>query len=199
MIKIFEILKKDKTWTVVAAIASSIAAIAALLAIFQTSSILKSERDFRRPYLKIYEATMQQVDKENTFTFKVALENIGIDPLRDPQMKLLVKNISLDKDLFGVFYSFADEVPPGGTLFFVRQDIKSSEITDNAYYVILAIRYKDPILKKDFAQIIFGKWRTGLTKLERVLVAQREDILKDQGLKFPLNDENIIKQIWKDK
>jgi len=138
MIKIFEILEKDKTWTVVAAIASSIAAIAALLAIFQTSSILKSERDLRRLYLKIYEITMQQVDKENTFTFKVALENIGIDPLRDPQMKLLVKNISLDKDLFRVFYSFADEVPPGGTLSFVRQDIKSSEIKDNAYYVILA-------------------------------------------------------------
>ncbi|MBW2641543.1 MAG: hypothetical protein JRE10_15655, partial [Deltaproteobacteria bacterium] len=191
------ILKKDKTWTVVAAIASSIAAIAALLAIFQTSSILKSERDFRRPYLKIYEATMQKIDKENTFTFKVALENIGIDPLRDPQMKLLVKNISLDKDLFNVFYSYAGDTPPGGTLSFVRRSIKSSEITDNAYYVILVFRYKDPILEKEFAQRYFLKWRTELIKLERVLVSKREDILKDQDLKLPLNDENIIKQIWK--
>ena len=36
-------------------------------------------------------------------------------------------------------------------------------------------------------------------RLERLFVAQRDAIVKDQNLDYPLTDSNLIKQIWKGK
>lgn len=195
--KIPEILRKDKTWTVVSAIASAIAAIAALLAITQTSSILESERELRRPYLTPYVAEMVKDDETDIFSFIVGLKNIGKNSLRDPEMKLLVKNNALDEDLFVKLFHFSSETPPGDTLSYRKTDIESSEIKHDSYYVLLAIRYEDPTLKRNFAQIFFYKWRTKLTKFERITIVERDEIMKDQGLELPFTYENISKQFWK--
>ena len=190
-------MKTDKIWTATSAVASAVAAIAAFLAIYQASLIFKAEREVRRPYLKIVKALMQKRENDKNYEFKIVLENIGINPLRDPKMKLLVKNHSLDEDLFGVAYAFADEIPTGGTLNFYRKNIKPNSKEEDLYYVILAVRYFDPILDKEFAQIFLHQWRSKSNMLERVLIPQRDNILEDQSLKLPLVDSNIIQQIWK--
>jgi hypothetical protein len=65
------------------------------------------------------------------------------------------------------------------------------------FYVILAVRYFDPILRKEFAQMFLQRWHPERDQLERILVQQRDEILKDQGLKYPLTDSNVIRQVWK--
>ncbi|MCR4320721.1 MAG: hypothetical protein NUV74_10360 [Candidatus Brocadiaceae bacterium] len=128
--KILDIFRKDKTWTAVAAIASAVAAFAAWQAIIQTNYTFES----RRPYLKTYDGTMQRIDETNNFSFKIGLEDIGMNPARDPEMRLVVINKTLNEDLFGVFYRFADDVPPSGNLSFARKDINPSRIKEDNYY-----------------------------------------------------------------
>jgi hypothetical protein len=60
------------------------------------------------------------------------------------------------------------------------------------FYVILAVRYFDPILRKEFAQMFLQRWHPERDQLERILVQQRDEILMDQGLKYPLTDSNVI-------
>jgi hypothetical protein len=191
------ILKSDKIWTMISAIASAIAAISACIAIIQVGLIFKTERESKRPYFEIVEATILKKEDGQKCEFKVALENIGINPAADPRIKILVKNKALNEDLFGIAYDFADEIPKGSKINFYRENIETNKNEEDWYYVILAVRYFDPILKKDFAQLFLQQWRSKTSNLERVLIPQRDTILENQKIEYPLTDSNVIKQIWK--
>ena len=162
------ILKNDKTYTVVAAVSSAIAAIFACIAVFQTGSIFEAEREAKRPYFKIKNGTLQKNQEEQKFDFKIVLENIGNNPAVDPRLKLLVKNYALNSDLFWVAYDFADEIPKGATIYFARNNIETTLKETTLYYVLLAVKYFDPILKKNFAQLFLFQYRFHENKLERI-------------------------------
>lgn len=197
--RIWDVLRKDRTWTVVATVCAMVAALAAGFSVWQAKLALQAEREAKRPYFKIKRAFMEKVQTDGTYRFEIVFENIGIHPARDPHVKLLVKDKKLENDLFGVAYAAAMDVPKNGTLFFRRENIRPQYLKEPIhYYVIYAVKYIDPILEKEFAQIFFMQWR-GPDKsknLEYVYIPQRDKIMKDQGLKHPIDDANIIKQIW---
>jgi hypothetical protein len=71
------------TWTVVTAIAGMVAAIAAMVAIWQTKTMRTQELMARSPYITFTDAGIKVLPESPPYRIQCTMANVGIEPACD--------------------------------------------------------------------------------------------------------------------
>lgn len=175
--KIVNFILSEKTWAIVATISGAIAAIAALLTVYQASSSSKEERESKRPYFTLSAPGIKPLPQSPPFRIQLTMNNIGVHPAYDLIGKVLIMEKSLtNPPAFTFDFSVANEIPAETPTPWYN-DALYLPANVPPHYVVLAIKYYDPILKRFFTQMFFMKWDgviNGQTQPDFVHVSKEE-------------------------
>lgn len=157
-IKIASILSNEKTWAVVAAISGAVAAIAALLTVYHARTAWKEQIGANRPYFTIANPGIKLLPQSPPYRIQITMENIGVRPAYDLFGKIYIidKNLKSDPQ-FTFDFSIANEIPHETPTPWYN-DTLQLQTNVPPQYIVLAIKYKDPVVNKSFPQIFFMKW-----------------------------------------
>lgn len=86
------------------------------------------------------------------------MENIGIHPASDLSGKILIidKNLKSEPQ-YVINFSVANEIPIKTPTPWYNDDLYLP-VNVSPQYIVLAIKYNDPILNKSYQQMFFMKW-----------------------------------------
>ena len=156
--KIVKIISNEKTWAIIAVLSGTVASISALLIVLNVRATWKEQIEYNRPYFTITKQCINRLQQSPQYRMQFTLENIGVRPAYDLYGNIFV----LDKNLKGkpnyrFDLSIADEIPARISIPWYSDNII---LPGNlpAQYIVYAIEYRDPILKKYFDQIFYMKW-----------------------------------------
>ncbi len=157
--KQISLLTNEKTWTVITALAGAIAAIMAMLTVYHSRVSWQEERGSKRPFFVVEEPGIRVLAKSPPYRIQVTIKNIGIHPATEFEGRILI----LKSDLSGqpdvdINFSIANALPINSPNKWFRDDVQLPKNLP-AQFVILAMKYKDPMINKVFNQIYFMKWK----------------------------------------
>ena len=156
--KIVSILSNEKTWAIVAAISGAIAAIAALLTVYHARIAWKEQIESNRPYFTIAKPGIKPLPQSPPYRIQITMENIGVRPAYDLFGKIYIINKNLkDGPQFTFDFSVANEISVKTPTPWYNDSL---QLPTNVppQYVVFAIKYRDPVVNKSFAQVFFMKW-----------------------------------------
>ncbi|MHB8126512.1 MAG: hypothetical protein ACYDEJ_12895 [Desulfitobacteriaceae bacterium] len=154
--------KKALKWTaILAAIATSILAITALVTVYVTVSAWKEERQSARPYLSLKESP--KIEAAESLNFEFIFNNVGVHPVTNLASKTLVFNDSLaNLPIHNDEFDLVNEIPKGNSsgllISLDKKDLDPVWKNATPYFIVIRLSYSDPILKEEFNQIVFMKW-----------------------------------------
>ena len=156
--KIYNIVRNEKTWTIITVLSGTVTSIVALFIVIYTVNTWKEQIESNRPYFTITKPAIIQSPHSPRHRIQIIIENVGIRPAYDLYGKIFI----IDKDIrskprFAFELSIANEIPAKTPIPWYNDGLRlSTEIPPQ--YVVFAIEYNDPILKKLFEQIFYMKW-----------------------------------------
>jgi hypothetical protein len=155
---IVNFITNEKTWAIVAAVSGAIAAIAAMLTIYQASSSSREERESRRPYFTLAAPGIKPLPQSPPYRIQITMENIGVHSANEIIGKIIIIDKSLSKPPETIFnLSIANDVPPKTPTPWYKDDL-ALPANVPPQYIVLGIKYIDPMLKKYFTQLFYMKW-----------------------------------------
>lgn len=136
-------------------------AIISLISVFISINSWQTQREAARPYFTFKESPTIELTHEVSFEFKFF--NVGTHPATDLTSKTLVFHEKLLKNpLLIDTYSVVNDIPQDtATSLLLRLDSNQLDPLKadlDAYYIVISLDYRDPILKESYNQIIFIKW-----------------------------------------
>lgn len=155
--RVLSFILSERSWAIVAAISGAVAAIAASLTVYQAISASREDRESKRPYFTLSAPGIKPLPQSPPFRIQITMDNIGVHPASDLVGKILIIDRTLTSPPeFSFDFSVANEIPaetptPWYNDVYLPQNVPPQ-------YVVLAIKYRDPILKKFFTQIFYMKW-----------------------------------------
>ncbi len=153
---------KALKWTgVLAALATTILAITALVTVYVTISAWKDERESSRPYLSLKESP--KIEAVESLNFEFMFNNVGVHPATNMVSKTLVFNDNLaDQPIHNDEFDLVNEIPKdnstGLLISLPKKDFDPAWKNVTPYFIVIRLGYYDPILKERFNQIVFLKW-----------------------------------------
>ena len=156
--KITSILSNEKTWAIVAAVSAAIAAIAASVTVYHATITWKEQIESNRPYFTIAKPGIKPLPQSPPYRIQITMENIGVRPAYDLFGKIYIINKNLkDGPQFTFDFSVANEISVKTPTPWYNDSL---QLPTNVppQYVVFAIKYRDPVVNKSFAQVFFMKW-----------------------------------------
>lgn len=187
--------KRFLKWTsIIATTATTVLALTALITVYLTVAAWQAQQETARPYFILRESP--KVDLGTELSFELKFTNIGMHPAKD----LSSETIVFDDRLTGkpILYdesAIVNEIPKDASSSLVMtvpsEDIYPKQFNINPHYVVVDLRYTDPILNKSYNQQIYLKW-TGVQeeKMQPTLHVKVEekgkidDYLKKNGIEL---------------
>lgn len=156
--KIAQIVRNEKTWTIIAVFSGTVASISALLIVLNLMATWKEQIESNRPYFTITKRSIIQLPQSPQYHLQFIIENIGVRPAYDLYGKIFIidKNV-LGKPNYSFDFSIADVIPANAPIPW-NSDTLLLPRNLPAQYIVLAIEYSDPIAKKILDQIFYMKW-----------------------------------------
>jgi len=156
--------KKDKLasyTSMIATIATAILAITALITVYITISAWREEREANRPYFTFKESP--QVVNNESPEFEIKFNNVGEHPAVNLWSKSVVFNSDLKSKPIAVDeYALVNDIPKNAsaTLLIGLEALKNetSAGTVSPYFIVIVLRYEDPIIDEKFEQTLYIKW-----------------------------------------
>jgi len=132
--------RRERCWSRVSTGAALLAVIIAIWSAYHTTSAWQEEREAKRPYFT--------VDiRKDAGRVEIELTNIGIRPAHDISMLTAFIDTGLtSRPEIHRFDDFPNDIPSQVT---ARREVGDRHSTED--YVVLAIKYEDPILEKRFS------------------------------------------------
>lgn len=139
-------------------ITTIIFAVTSLITLFITVSAWKEEREAVRPYLTFYNSPVVDLNDKLTFSFK--FNNVGLHPASNLHSQTIIVDSSLkDKPLHTDQFSLVNYIPQNTTSdLVINIDLKFQLNNLNPHYIIINLKYNDPVLDQAHEQIIYLKW-----------------------------------------
>lgn len=177
---------RKKDWpTVIVTGSTAIFAIISLISVYVTVNSWQTQREASRPYFTFKESPIVELINQVSFEFK--FRNVGTHPATE----LTSKTSVFDQDLSGKpilidQYSVVNDIPRD-TVTSLLLHLDAKEINPNlpdirSYYIVISLKYTDPILNDSYNQIIFIKWPGVIEKkiqpLIHVETSEKQAILK---------------------
>ena len=178
---------KTAKWSnLIVTLSSAVFALTALITVYITVTSWQEEREAVRPYMTLKESPAVSVQEELTFEFK--FQNVGTHPALNLTSQTAVFAQDLTKLPIHVDkYAVVNDIPQNtATSLLIRIDPKElnpKQANISPYFIVVALRYDDPIINKTYHQAIFLKWqgvRNG--KLEAIYHAEAGE--RDQILNY---------------
>lgn len=152
------LLKNEKTWTVVSAVASSLAAIAALITVKLLINARKEELEVKRPYFTISKPGIKQLPNSPPYRIQITMENVGVHIAQNNKINIYFIDSALAREPdHSNEHSIANDIPPNSpTPWYVDTLLLPPNMPPK--YIVVMIEYEDPILKKKYSQRFYMKW-----------------------------------------
>jgi hypothetical protein len=152
------LLSHDKTWTVVSAIAGMIAALAAMVAIWQTKTMRTQELMARSPYITFTDAGIKVLPESPPYRVECTMANVGTEPACDLEGKIFVVDSKLSEPLISVIQVSVGNDIANRTPAVWQNDTLTFGPEAPPFYLVLAIKYWDRKQKR-YDQDFFMRWQ----------------------------------------
>lgn len=154
--------KRFLKWSnIIATIATTVLALTALITVYLTVAAWRAQQETARPYFILKESP--KVDLGNELSFELRFTNVGIHPAENLSSETLVFDDRLvGKPIHHDESAIVNEIPKDSSSSLVMtipsEDIYPKQVNINAHYVVVDLKYADPILEKSYSQSIYMKW-----------------------------------------
>lgn len=156
--KVVEILQKDVFWSAISAVAAMVATFAALYTIKMAKEAAELERLSKRAYFTVSKPGIKQISDGPPFRIQITLENVGSNPTCELTGKILFVGYSLkDPPDSQVELSVANEIPSNSPTPWYYDSLDLPKDMPSKYIVLL-IKYFDPIIDRYYEQQFYMKW-----------------------------------------
>jgi len=141
--------------------ATSVLAITALITVYLTVAAWKVQQETTRPYFVLKESP--KVELGNELSLELRFNNVGIHPAVNLSSETIVFDEHLTAEpVYSDEASIVNEIPKDGASSLVitipSDEIYPKQLNIDAHYVLVDLRYADPILNKSYNQTIYMKW-----------------------------------------
>ncbi len=179
--------------SLIATVATAVLAITALITVYITISAWREEREANRPYFTFKESPQVVVNQSPEFEIKFT--NVGEHPAVGLWSKSLVFNANLkEKPIAEDEYALVNDIPKNAsaTLLIGLERLKklTKEETVDPHFIVIVLRYDDPIIDKKFEQTLYIKW-SGINKGEILSTNHAEEDEKQTIIQY--FEQNNIK------
>lgn len=151
------------TTSMIMTLTTLIFAVTSMITVYISLSAWKDERESVRPYLTFYNSPEVYFNTSNQLVFSFKLVNVGLHPAASFHSQTLIIESGLtDKPLYNDQFTLVNHIPQNtATDLVIKTDIPTSEINQpdcNPHYIIINLKYLDPIINKKHEQIIYLRW-----------------------------------------
>jgi len=183
---------KKNMWEIISSLSGLVAAIVALITVYIAISSLQQENQYKRPYFIIEKPGIKSLPNSPPYRMQITLYNTGIHPAIELVGTIKILNHSLsNKPEFNINFSVANEIPHNSPTPWYNDDVMLP-YNIAPQYIVLSIKYRDPILKERYFQNFFMRWdgiKEGITHPDFVHVRIEEknkiiDFFKKEGIKL---------------
>ncbi|WP_368292554.1 hypothetical protein [Dehalobacter sp. TBBPA1] len=169
------------TYQLLVTITTFIFAVTSMITVYISLTAWKEERESVRPYLTFTQSPSVEILHKKDLTFSFHFTNVGTHPAASLHCQAIFADSDLNAEPLQVDQiSLANYVSPDSTVdLVVTVDIQTQGIDTgqvNQHYIILNLKYFDPVFEKQYEQIIYLRW-AGISKgqLQPIYHASRED------------------------
>lgn len=189
-------VKKKSSFTnytsIIATVATAVLAITALITVYITISAWREEREANRPYFTFRESPSVVMDE--ALDFEIRFTNVGEHPAINLWSKSVVFNSDLTSQPTAIDeYALVNDIPQNAsaTLLIALEKLDNQAKIGNIppHFVVIVLRYEDPIIDKNFEQIIYIKWN-GMKKGDILSTNHAEEEEKKNIIEY-FNNNNI--------
>ena len=178
--------------SIIGTLATAVLAITALITVYITISAWREEREANRPYFTFRESPVVTMGEE--LDFEIRFTNVGEHPAINLWSKSVVFNSDLSSQPIAVDeYALVNDIPQNAsaTLLITLEKLKNEAEAGNVppHFVVIVLRYEDPIIDKDFEQIIYIQWN-GMKNKEILSTNHAEEEEKKKIIEY-FNNNNI--------
>lgn len=147
--------------SLIATVATAVLAITALITVYITISAWREEREANRPYFTFKDSP--QVIINQSPDFEIQFTNVGEHPAVGLWSKSLVFDAELkEKPIAQDEYALVNDIPKNASATLLisldRLAKQAKEGNVAPHFIVIMLRYEDPIIDKKFEQTLYIKW-----------------------------------------
>lgn len=191
-------MDNDKQYNIsslIVTITTLIFAITSTITVYISLSAWREEQESVRPYITFHNSPQVYFNENNQLVFSFKLSNVGSHPAASLHTQTIIVNSKLDRAPLHIDqYSLVNYIPQNAFIdVLVKIPNENTNQNDKEYnysehYIVLTLKYSDPVLEKSYEQIIYLKWfgaensRSENRKLHPIFHASKDD--KDRILQY---------------
>lgn len=176
---------KNRNWSgSVVTISTAIFTFISLISVYISVTTWQIQREAARPYLTFIESPLLYLTKESSLEFEFKFKNVGTHPATNLSSRTLVFEQELSKKPILIDdYTIVNDIPRDTTtsLLLNLKDVLSDEPNINPHFIIISLKYADPIVEKSYSQTIYLKWAGIIAGRQQPLIhvemKEKENIL----------------------
>jgi hypothetical protein len=178
--------------SMIATIGTVVLAITALITVYITISGWKEEQEANRPYFTFKDSP--RVIFEENLEFEIQFTNVGEHPAVSLWSKSIVFSSDLDSYPIAIDeFALVNDIPKNAsaTLVIGLDTLRGLAETGNVkpYFIVIFLKYEDPIIEKQFEQSLYMKW-SGIVDKKILLTNHAEEEEKQQIINY-FNEHGI--------
>lgn len=177
---------KNWNWSgSVVTVSTAIFAFVSLVSVYISVTTWQTQREAARPYFTFLESPTIQSTENSSFEFEFKFKNVGTHPATSLYSRTLVfEQRMLQKPILIDDYTVVNDIPRDTTtslLLSLKDEDLSEKLNVNPHFIIICLRYADPIVHKSYTQTIYLKWAGVITGRQQPLIhvemSEKENIL----------------------
>jgi len=177
---------KNWNWSgSVVTISTAIFALVSLISVYISVTTWQTQREAARPYFTFIESPSLHLNEEASFEFEFKFKNVGTHPATNLSSRTIVfEQQFLEKPILIDDYTVVNDIPRDTTtslLLSLKNKNLSEEPDINPHFIIINLRYSDPVVRKSYNQTIYLKWAGVISRRQQPLIhveiSEKERIL----------------------
>lgn len=172
--------------TIIATFFAAMSAVAAFCTVLQARDAQREAIKSNRPYFTLKAPGIKQLPNSPPYRMQITMENIGVRVAQDLKGKIIIVDMLSEKDpTLTTEFSIANDIPKNVPTPWYTDSVQLPSNV-SSHYVLMGIKYLDPITKEIFKQSFFMKWngiKDGKLEPDFVHVScdEKEKIIKEAG------------------
>lgn len=166
-------------------ISTTIFALVSLISVYLSLNTWQIQREAARPYFTFIESPSLNLKEESSFEFEFKFKNVGTHPATNLSSQTIVfEQQLLHEPILIDDYTLVNDIPRDTTtslLLSLKNQYLSAETNVNPHFIIISLRYADPIVHKSYNQTIYLKWQGVILGKQQPLIhveiSEKESIL----------------------
>ena len=166
-------------------VSTAIFALVSLISVYISITTWQIQREAARPYFTFIESPSIHCTEELGFEFEFKFKNVGTHPTTNLSSRTLVfEQQLLQKPVLIDDYTVVNDIPRDTTtslLLSLKNKGLIEEPNITPHFIIICLRYTDPIVHKSYTQTIYLKWAGVIDRRQQPLIhveiSEKESIL----------------------